>query len=125
VRYKGGEPIAVRNKYIIAATTKGKGTIFSKGENIAKALEYINNWDKQNDIQWLRDNFHYIGVDDLELLATVDMAMCDLKEAETSVIVENIKQLIAANTEWRAKLNKKVFADSKIAWAIERLSALL
>jgi type I restriction enzyme S subunit len=84
VRYKGGEPIAASNKYIVTTTTKGKGTTFAKGENITKALEYINHWDRQTDIQWLLDNFHYTGVDDLELLATVDMAICDLEESGTT-----------------------------------------
>jgi type I restriction enzyme S subunit len=125
VRYKGGEPIAIRNKYITTTTTKGKGTIFGRGENIMKAIDYINHWNKRKDIQWLIDNFHYTGVDDLELLATVDMAICDLEETGIFVKLENIKHLIATNVKWKAKLNKKTFADSKIIWAIKQLSEIL
>jgi type I restriction enzyme S subunit len=125
VRYKGGEPIAVRSKYITTVTTKGRGTVFTKGENSAKALEYITRWGKQEDIRWLLDNFHRTSVDDLELLATVDMAICDLETEGIPVNVESIKYLIAKNAEWKAKLDKEIFADSKIDWAIKKLSELL
>ncbi|MEW6183594.1 MAG: restriction endonuclease subunit S [Bacillota bacterium] len=125
VRYKGGEPIAKGNRYIAATTTKGKGTTFSPGKNIGQALDYIKRWGRQEDIDWLVDNFRYTSVDDLELLATVDMAVCDLEEAGTPVSVDSIKHLIATNKEWRAKLQKKTFADSKIGKAINDLQTLL
>lgn len=125
VRYKGGEPIAKSNRYIATTTTKGKGTTFAQGKNIGQALDYIERWGRQEDIEWLVDKFRYTSVDDLELLATVDMAACDLVEAGTSVSVASIKHLIATNKEWRAKLQKKTFADSKIAKAINDLQNLL
>ncbi len=125
VRYKGGEPIAKSNHYIATTTTKDKGTTFAQGKNIGKALEYIQRWGKQDDISWLTDKFRYTTVDDLELLATVDMAICDLEEAGTPVSVASIKHLIATNKEWQAKLQKRIFADSKIAKAISDLKSLL
>ncbi|MDR2568862.1 MAG: restriction endonuclease subunit S [Oscillospiraceae bacterium] len=125
VRYKGGEPIARSNKYIATTTVKGKGTTFAKGNNIPQALDYIRRWNKQADIQWLLDKFLYKSGDDLELLATVDMAICDLTEAGIAVSVESIKHLIATNKEWRDKLNKQVFEDRKIAQAIRDLEELL
>ncbi|MEC0209859.1 restriction endonuclease subunit S [Paenibacillus ehimensis] len=125
VRYKGGEPIANRNRYIATMTIKGKGTTFTPGENIGQALDYIERWGRQSDIQWLAEKFRYTSVDDLELLATVDMAICDLEEAGIPVSVASIKHLIATNKEWQAKLQKKTFADSKIAKAISDLQTLL
>ncbi|UOF91947.1 restriction endonuclease subunit S [Fodinisporobacter ferrooxydans] len=125
VRYKGGEPIANSNRYIATTTTKGKGTTFTQGKNIGQALDYIERWGRQNDIQWLADKFRYTSVDDLELLATVDMAICDLEVAGIPVSVASIKHLIATNKEWQAKLQKKTFADSKIAKAIGDLQTLL
>ncbi|KYC73661.1 restriction endonuclease subunit S [Paenibacillus sp. MB22_1] len=124
VRYKGGEPIAKSNSYIDTTTTKGIGTTFTKGKNIGQALDYIERWGRHNDIQWLAEKFRYTSVDDLELLATVDMAICDLEEAGTPVSVASIKHLIATNKEWQAKLQKKTFADSKIAKAISDLQTL-
>lgn len=125
VRYKGGEPIAKSNHYITTTTTKNKGTTFAQGKNIGQALEYIKRWGKQDGIRWLTDKFRYTTVDDLELLATVDMAICDLEEAGTPVSVASIKHLIATNKEWQAKLQKRTFADSKIAKAISDLKSLL
>ena len=125
VRYKGGEPIAQNVKYITTTTTKGKGTTFACGCNIDQALRYIENWGKQSDIQWLTDKLKYKKVDELELLATVDMAICDLEETGIPVSVAAIKHLIATNEEWKAKLKKQTFSDSNIAKAIKELQTLL
>jgi type I restriction enzyme S subunit len=124
IRYKGGEPIAKENGYI-ETTTTDKGTIFSKGKNINKALQLVSKWARQNDIKWLVDNFKYKKVDELELLATVDMAICDLLEVGTEISVNSIKNLIATNKEWKAKLKKQNFSDKNIADAIKELKSLL
>jgi len=124
VRYKGGEPIAIRNGYI--KTQKGnQGTKFAVGEKVSQALGYIENWGKQADIQWVEDKFKYKGIEKLELLATVDMAICDLTEAGTPISVASIKNLIANNAEWKAKLKKQTFSDDNIADAIRELQILL
>lgn len=124
VRYKGGEPIAKSSKYITTTTAK-KGTTFACGDKINQALGYIESWDRQADIQWVADNLKFKKVDDLELLATVDMAMCDLTEAGTPVTVQSIKHLIATNAEWKAKLKKQTFSDKNIARAMQELQTLL
>lgn len=125
VRYKGGEPIARSAKYIVTTPTKGKGTTFARGSNITQALSYIESWGRQADIKWLTDKLKFRKVDDLELLATVDMAICDLEEAGMPVSVAAIKHLIATNTEWKAKLKKQSFSDDNIARAIKELQTLL
>ena len=124
VRYKGGEPIARSSKYITTTTAK-KGTTFDCGDKISQALGYIESWGRQSDIQWVADNLKFKKVDDLEFLATVDMAICDLTEAGTPVTVQSIKHLIATNTEWKAKLKKQTFSDKNIARAIQELQTLL
>lgn len=117
VRYKGGEPIAKKTKYIQEAKNK-MGSCFSKGENIQQALTYLKEWDKQQDIEWLISEFQYTKVDELELLATVDMAMCDLSQEGKPITVQTIKDLIQSTKEWRDKLKKTYFSDSDIQRAI-------
>ena len=124
VRYRGGEPIAIKNMYIITTTVKNKGTSFAKGDKITQALDYIEKWGFAPDIQWLIDNFRYTKVDDLELYATVDMAICDLVETDTSVSVSSIRNLIATNKEWSPKLNRQTFSDHMISKAIDDLKIL-
>ena len=117
VRYKGGEPIAVRNKYV-AKKQGAKGTTFSKGEKIESALEYIEKWEMSDDINWLVSTFKYTKTNDLELFATIDMAICDLINSGEVVSVASIKNLIASNKEWKDKLSKIYFSDNDIARAI-------
>lgn len=123
VRYRGGEPIAKKNKYIVSESGK-QGTRYSKGENMAQALDYVERWGMQADLQWLKDNFLHTSRNDLELFSTVDMAMCDLDEVGISVSVESIKNLIASNKEWKAKLSKTYFSDWDIARAIKKCTEL-
>jgi type I restriction enzyme S subunit len=123
VRYKGGEPIAKKNKYIVSESGK-QGTRYSKGENMAQALKYVERWGMQADLQWLKENFLHTSRNDLELFATVDMAICDLNEAGIPVSVESIKELIDSNKEWKAKLAKTYFSDWDIARAIKKCAEL-
>lgn len=123
VRYKGGEPIDKKNKYIVSESGK-QGTRYSKGTNMGQALDYVERWGMQADLQWLKENFLHTSRNDLELFATVDMAMCDLDEVGISVSVESIKNLIASNKEWKAKLSKTYFSDWDIARAIKKCTEL-
>lgn len=117
IRYKGGEPIATKSKYIVVEKNE-RGTRFSRGENIAQALSYIQTWEKQESIGWLVINFQRTKVDDLELFATIDMAACDLRDMNQPVSVQTIKELISSTKEWRAKLAKTFFSDQDIQRAI-------
>jgi type I restriction enzyme S subunit len=92
---------------------------------MSKALDYIKRWGKLNDIQWLEANLKYKKVDELELLATVDMAICDLENAGIVVSVNSIKNLIATNKEWKAKLGRQTFSDENITYAINEIQKLL
>ena len=124
IRYRGGEPIALRAQYII--TKNGtKGTLFFKGSNIQQALNYIEQWNMQADIQWLRETLKFKSVDTLELWATVDMAICDLENMHMPISLGSIKHLIATNEEWKKKLEKPLFNDDNIIKAISELRTLL
>lgn len=123
VRYKGGEPIAQKNKYIQVKRNE-KGSRFEKGAQMQRALAYLQDWGKQTDIDWLVSQFQYTNVNDLELFATVDMAICDLKQEGKGISVASIKNLISSNKEWRAKLKKTYFRDSEIQRAIKKCQDL-
>ena len=123
VRYKGGEPIAQKNKYIQVKRNE-KGSRFEKGVQMQQALTYLLDWGKQADIDWLVSQFQYISVNELELFATVDMAICDLKQEGKEISVASIKNLISSNKEWRAKLKKAYFRDSEIQRAIKKCQDL-
>lgn len=119
VRYKGGEPIAQKNRYI-QIKRSDKGSCFEKGTQMQQALSYLQDWGKQADITWLVSQFQYTGVNELELLATVDMAMCDLRLTGKEISVTSIKDLIRSNKEWKNKLEKAYFSDTDIQHAIIR-----
>ncbi|QQO08658.1 restriction endonuclease subunit S [Breznakiella homolactica] len=119
-RYKGGEKIAIDKGYVIETKVKGKeGFIISKGNNIAAALKYAEDWHWQDNVQWLISNFQYKTRDDLETLTTVDMAACELRENGKTVNLQSIKEVIRSNPKWKQKLSKPHFADANIAQAIK------
>ena len=123
VRYKGGEPIAQKNKYIQVKRSE-KGSRFEKGVQMQQAMAYLREWGKQADIDWLVSQFQYTSVNELELLATVDMAICDLRREGKEISVASIKDLIRSNKEWRDKLKKAYFKDADIQRAIKHCQEL-
>ena len=118
-RYSGGEKIAQKSGYV-TLTGADKGTLFAIGKNIEKAIEYAKKWDYLPAIDWLVQNFKYTKVDELEVLATVDMAICDLTAAGQEISVESVKSVIRNNAEWSPKLGKAYFSDTNIAAAINK-----
>lgn len=123
VRYKGGEPIAEKNKYIQVKRSE-KGSCFEKGVQMQQALAYLQEWGKQADVDWLVSQFQYTSVNELELLATVDMAICDLRREGKEISVASIKGLIRSNKEWRDKLKKAYFKEADTQRAIKRCQQL-
>ena len=89
-----------------------------------RAMAYLQDWGKQADIDWLVSQFQYTSVNELELLATVDMAICDLRREGKEISVASIKDLISSNKEWRDKLKKTYFRDSDIQRAIKKCEDL-
>lgn len=123
VRYKGGEPIAQKNKYIQVKRSE-KGSRFEKGVQMQQALTYLQDWGKQGDVDWLVSQFQYTSVNELELLATVDMAICDLRQEGKEISVASIKDLIKSNKEWKDKLKKDYFKEIDIQKAIKHCQQL-
>lgn len=115
-RYGGPEKIAINNHYI-REHAAGPYQGYVVGSNIAQAEGYFDRWYGAEARQWL-EQFRYISNDDLELLATVDMAAEELREAGSPVTVAMVKQVILSNQEWAAKLTRSVFSDQHIARAI-------
>jgi type I restriction enzyme S subunit len=75
-------------------------------------------------VTWVVNQFRWRRNEELELLTTVDFAALDLNRAGKSVTLDAIKQVIAANPEWKPKLKRNVFSDSNIASALEELRTL-
>lgn len=121
-KYKGPEQIALKNGYV---RVLGNGTYegFVAGGEIEQAQRYFEQWYGAATLEWM-ERFHYRKTDDLELLATVDMAMVDLAANGEPADVTNVKYVIAAHSEWLPKLSRELFSDERIAAAIAECHTL-
>lgn len=116
-KYGGPERIAIESGYI-REHKNGPYHGFIAGENVARAEAYFEKWFGADCAKWL-EQFQFVKNDELEVLATVDMAAEDLRAAGKSVDVDNVKALIRGHAEWRAKLSRQAFSDVGIRKAIE------
>ncbi len=116
-KYKGGEAIAIKNKYI-RKHSSGSFPGFVAAEKIADAEQYFSEWGRSEALTWLKQ-FHYETTERLELLTTVDMAMVNLCEAGKHVELASVKQYIHDAPEWTAKLDRAIFSDDNIDMAIK------
>lgn len=125
VRYNGGESIAVREGYVVRKSSK-MGSTFSKGKSIETALKYAGSM--QEDIEWLHQKFKYYNTNketnNLEVLATVDMAVREIEMVGKAVTLDAVKDVIRSNKEWAPKLKKAFFTDSAIEQAIKESKEL-
>lgn len=117
-RYEGGEGIALKRGYVRSVHT-GQYEGLMAGAKLAEAEAYVEKWHGPELRTWLAQ-FHYEKTEALELLATVDMAMVEIRRAGRQVSVDAVRQLIAADPEWRRKLEREIFSDDHIAQAIAR-----
>ncbi|MDL2231004.1 restriction endonuclease subunit S, partial [Bacteroidales bacterium OttesenSCG-928-L19] len=125
-RYGGAEKIALENKYVVEKESIYKGTSykgFVPSEKINVALDYFKEWYGEDSLVWIQQ-FKVETHDNLELWATVDMAIQDLKKENKNVNVESIKQVIKNNKEWRGKLKRPIFSDVNILKAINKVNGL-
>jgi type I restriction enzyme S subunit len=122
VKYQGPEGIAQKNGYI-RAHANGKFSGFVAAEKIAQAEAYFDQWYGREVLAWL-EQFRRQSNDELELLATVDMAVEDLRRMNASADVEAVKSVIRDHAEWEAKLERGIFSDRHIARAIRRVGEL-
>lgn len=125
VRYNGGESIAVKEGYVVRKSSK-MGSTFSKGKSIETALQYAGSM--QEDIEWLHQKFKYYNTNketnNLEVLATVDMAVREIEMAGKAVTLDAVKNVIRSNKEWAPKLKKVFFTDAAIEQAINESKEL-
>jgi type I restriction enzyme S subunit len=122
-KYRGPETIALKNGYV-RRHTRDPITGFVAAEKIEEAARYFDDWYGEPALRWL-EQFRYKTNDDLELLATVDMAMEDLRRAGRDVNLAAVKQVIQSHPEWDAKLNRPIFSDNNIDTAVETCRRLL
>lgn len=116
-RYKGAESIAQENGYVSFVQSE-KFSGFVPSRNIDQALQYFVIWYGPESREWL-EQFRYKSNEELELLATVDMAVQDLRAAQRDVNVREVRSLISGHPEWAAKLERPIFSDTNIAKAID------
>ncbi len=121
-KYGGPERIALESGYV-REQERGKYRGFIRGENARIAEAYFEKWYGPDALPWL-DQFRYTKNDDLELLATVDMAAEDLRRAGEQVNAGAVAEAIRSQAEWKAKLDRPVFSDSRIASALEQCQSL-
>ena len=121
MKYSGGEGIAIRNKYV--KEVKQRGLIASS--EIAKAKTYFDKYYSKDSLLWLEQNFRYKNNNELEVLATIDYTILDLKAQNKEITLANIKEYINNNAEWKPKLEKPFFTDSAIIKAIQESKNLL
>ena len=121
MKYQGAEGIAIRNQYV--KEVGGRGLVAT--DTISKVEDYYNRYFKPEVLDWLDKNFHYESNNNLEVLATVDYAIIDLKNQNKEITLENIKAYIEGDQEWKPKLKLDYFTDSAIQKAMVKSKTLL
>jgi type I restriction enzyme S subunit len=119
-KYQGPEGIALKRGYVKNGKV-GDFTGFLPGDNIAEIDRYVPNYPICAAIDWVVSKFRFKKNDELELLATVDYAALDLLREGKTVSLDGIKDIIATNKEWAAKLKREIFSDANITKALTEL----
>lgn len=115
--YGGPEKIAQSKGYVKWHKTKTYAG-FIAGENAAEATSYFEAWYGKEVLNWL-EQFRYVKKEELELLATVDMAITDLQMENREITAESVRMVIQNSEEWKAKLDRAIFSDTNIIRAIK------
>jgi restriction endonuclease S subunit len=121
-RYAGPERIAEQNGYV-RTHQNGKYKGFVAAENIDQARSYFARRYGTALDDWL-EQFRYQTNDELERLATVDMAMNELLKQGKPVDTTAVRALIESEPEWAPKLTRTIFSDEGIAAAIAQCRVL-
>ena len=117
-RYKGGEGIALKNRYISMVANPISGAdAFIANENIDDALSYFREWYGITIQEWI-EPFRYYTNDYLQVLTTVDESMADLQGMNKTVTLGSVKEYIGSIPQWKDKLSKPYFTDENIQKAI-------
>jgi type I restriction enzyme S subunit len=119
-KYQGPEKIALQNGYIVRHKS-GQHEGLIAGPKVEAIDSYLPRYDFSQTVGWVVNKFRYRKNDELELLTTVDFAVLDLITRSIPICVDNVKRVIAENSEWTPKLSRSIFSDSNIANAIAEL----
>jgi type I restriction enzyme S subunit len=120
-KYQGPEGIALKNGYVREHHNGKYGGLVAGGK-IAQAEQYFAEW-YPGGKEWV-EQFRFSKTDDLEVLATVDMAIEDLKSSNRTVSLKGVKEVIRAHPEWEAKLSRSAFSDVNMAEAMSKRNEL-
>jgi type I restriction enzyme S subunit len=120
-KYQGPEGIAFNNGYV-REHNNGKYEGLIAGGKIAQAEQYFAEW-YPGGKDWV-EQFRFRKTDELEVLATVDMAIEDLKSSNRAVSLKGVKEVVRAHPEWEAKLSRSAFSDANIAEAMSKCNEL-
>lgn len=114
-RYGGAEKIALERGYV-REHHSGKYSGFVAADNVAEAERYFRDWYGDEVLPWL-EQFRKASNDDLELFTTVFGAMDEVAGKGGVPSLKSVKQFIADDPEWRAKLQRPLFSDDNIVRA--------
>ena len=115
---------AVRRVYLRNAGTgdyQGK----KPARNIGKIDSLIVKYDLTDAIDWVRTYLRGTSREEMELWATVDMAIQDLKKLRRQTTTDGVRAYIGSVNEWKAKLNKPYFSKPNIKEAINSLNKVI
>lgn len=119
VRHGGGEVLATQSGYI-EIEDRGDSSKFSCGKNIEEAKKQLYDFDAVGTLKWLDDNFRMTSKEELELLATVDLARLRLEQTGRTADTQSVYDYISQSTDWAAKLDRADFHISNIAKALKQ-----
>jgi hypothetical protein len=122
-KYKGPEQIAIKNEYVVRTKVNGREGLVP-GPSISKIDRYVDRHPVCAAIPWVLSKLRFKKNDELELLATVDLAVIDLRRAGIPESPAAVIEIIAANPEWAPKLEREVFSEFNISRALQDLKTL-
>lgn len=118
-RYKGGERVAINQKYIKEVS----GSKLSTGPNIQKALSYT--YQELRTIPTILKTLRYKKDEELEILSTVDYAIVDITSKDNKkVSAKDVLNYISNNPIWQQKINRLRLSEEKILAAMQTLKEL-
>lgn len=123
MRYSGGIKIAADKNWIKRATGKyGEGNAL--GDAAAEMDEWIERYRFASPAAWVRDRFKYKSNDLWEALATIDYAMLALDHDGIRPTSAAVLSYIAADDEWRPKIEKLGLTEASIQNVMVELESL-
>jgi hypothetical protein len=120
-KYAGAEAIAQKKRYVRHHKAGGFDG-FVADKNVQEAKDYFAKW-YPGMTAWV-EQFRFKKNEELECLATVDMAMRDILNQRGTANLDSVRALIASEPEWRPKLERTAFSHPEISAAIAKCQEL-